>query len=90
MLTTTVTGGDTIATVVNWKEAVYKQLEFALSDVGILPPAGATIKVRELITQKDQPSFTYNATQKFQVPDLPARGAKVYRFTVVDQPPSLI
>ena len=34
---TTLTGGDVVATIVNWRERIWSDFEFRVEDLGIIP-----------------------------------------------------
>ena len=46
---TTLSSGEVIATVINWREVHYHNYSFYLSEVGVLPESGDSINIRELI-----------------------------------------
>lgn len=57
---TTTSKGDTVATVINWKETKLLYFKFYYSDIGLLPAKGTTYKIRDLTAQQDLDNITIN------------------------------
>ena len=60
VFSTTVTGGDTVAIIVNWRETVHSEFKFSFGDLGIVPSAGQSVQVTDLWTGEVVGVFDYS------------------------------
>ena len=81
---TTVTGGDTVAIIVNWRFEVLKEFSFTFGDLGIVPRANQIIKVVDQWTNELVGHFT-SASDVMTVTNIAKRGNFTYRFTTIDR-----
>lgn len=83
--TTKLGNGDTVAVIVNWNDLISDtNYKFKLSDIGVVPTHGKTIKVRNLFDHKDIATLLDPLdTTEVLVEDLPPRGSQIYQFSEV-------
>lgn len=81
---TKVTGGDTVAMIVNWRERKYKDFEFKIQDIGVDPANGQLIQVWDLWKHDLVGVFTPEELESFAVSEIPGHGNFVYKFKLVD------
>ena len=82
VFSTTVSGGDTVAIIVNWREVVQSEFKFTFGDLGIVPAAGQSVKVTDLWT--GEVVGVYDQSQEIGVQNIPGHGSFTYRFTLID------
>ena len=49
---TSVTGGDVVAMIINWREVSYKNFQFNLEEIGVVPTQGQVVEVYDLWTHE--------------------------------------
>jgi len=82
VFSTTLTGGDTVAIIVNWREVVHSEFKFTFGDLGIVPSAGQSVQVTDLWT--GEVVGTYDQSQEIGVQNIPGHSNFTYRFTLVE------
>ena len=81
---TTLSSGETVAVVVNWRETNYSRFEFSLFDIGIAP-RGGKIQVRDLISHEDIGIFEDSDYSANVVVDkLRGHGSKVLKLSILN------
>jgi hypothetical protein len=79
---TTVTGGDTVAVIVNWREVPYEEFTFNFYEIGVIPTANQLVEVTDLWTGVKV--GTFGPSQIVGVQTIAGHGNSVYRFHIVD------
>lgn len=79
---TVVTGGDTVAIIVNWKDTELENITLAGQNVGVVPRHGQNIKVTDLFTDQMLGIFDFQQLKTLPIPSIPSHGSAVYRFSV--------
>jgi len=81
---TTLSNGDTVAAIVNWRGTNYSDFKFKLSVIGIVPMPGYKVQVRDLLLHEDLETFEDRHDQsKVHITSLPAHGHKLYKFRLI-------
>ena len=83
---TRVTGGDTVAIVVNWHDKKLGQLSLGGYDVGIVPTQNEEVTMVDLWTNEVAGSFDFESIKKLPVPAISPHGCVVYRFSTLRKP----
>ena len=78
---TTVTGGDTVAIIVNWREVEHSDFTFCFEDLGVIPTSTQKVYITDLWTGKVV--GTFNPQQNVGVQNIPGHGNFVYKFSLV-------
>jgi alpha-galactosidase len=77
---TRVTGGDTVAIVVNWNDMELGLLPLGGQDVGVVPSRNEEVTVVDLWTNQVMGTFGFDELKTLPIPSIPAHGSLVYRF----------
>jgi alpha-galactosidase len=80
---TQVAGGDSVAIVVNWNDAVLKRISFAGYEIGIVPTLNEQVKMVDLWTNAVIGTFDFESLKKLPVSTIPPHGSLVYRFSIL-------
>lgn len=81
---TTLSDGDVVAAVVNWREIRWTNFKLMLSDIGVVPKDGDLINIRDLNEKKDLGTFAdKNDEATVKIDSIPGHGSKVYRFKLI-------
>lgn len=83
---TTVTGGDVVATIINWRETIWSDFQFRLEDIGVIPTTNQIVEVYDLWTHEVVGEYTLLETETFGVRNIPGHGNFTYKFTIKDYP----
>jgi len=83
---TKVTGGHTVATIVNWRETAHDNYTFRVQDLGIVARADQLIQVWDLWTHEMLGEYTTEEVENFGVSKIPGHGNFTFKFVVVDRP----
>jgi alpha-galactosidase len=79
---TTVTGGDTVAVIVNWREVVQSEFTFNFEELGVVPSSTQKVEITDLWT--GQVVGTFGPKQIVGVQNIPGHGNFVYKFSIID------
>ena len=83
--TTILSGGETVAAIVNWRETRWYNYSFQLSDLGIVPKEGDLIQIRDLNKKVDLGIYADKKDEAtVLIDELPGHGSKVYKFKVIE------
>ena len=77
---TRVTGGDTVAILVNWDDTELGLLPLGGQDVGVVPSRNEKVTVVDLWTNQVMGTFGFEELKTLPIPSIPPRGSVVYRF----------
>ncbi len=80
------TGGHTVATIVNWREHAHEDFEFRLQDLGIVARPDQLIQVWDLWTHEMLGEYTQEEIEYFGVKRIPGHGNFTFKFIVHDRP----
>ena len=83
---TTVSGGDQVAMIVNWREHAWHKFEFKPADIGVAMRANQLVQVWDLWTNEMLGEFTEQEIETFGVEKIPGHGNFVFKFKVIDRP----
>lgn len=83
---TTVSGGHTVATIVNWREHAWHDFEFRVQDLGVVVKPDQLIQVWDLWTHEMLGEYTEAEIETFGVQRIPGHGNFTFKFVVVDRP----
>jgi hypothetical protein len=79
---TTITGGDTVATIINWRESRYSDFKFNVSEIGIIPTADQVVEVYDMWSHQVVGTYSYMQIESFGVREIPGHGNFTYRFSL--------
>jgi len=83
---TTLSSGEVVAAIVNWRETTYKGFSFPFYDLYLYPGADQTISIYDMNTHEDLGHFDdKNLNGILHIDKIPGHGSKVFRFKVVDK-----
>jgi alpha-galactosidase len=77
---TVLTGGDTVAMVVNWNDTELGLLPVGGQDVGVVPCEHEKVTVVDLWTNQVLGTFDFERLKRLPIPSIPPHGSVVYRF----------
>lgn len=80
---TRVTGGDTVAIIVNWNETLQRGISLAAYEIGIVPTLNELVKVKDLWTNNVVGMFDFDELKKLPIPAIPPHASLVYRFSTL-------
>ena len=86
---TTITGGDTVAIVVNWQDTVNTNMTLMGQDVGVVPAPFQSVLVTDLWTNRTVGTFDFDTIKSLPIPPLQPHACVVYRFRLMDTSASL-
>ena len=82
--TTTLSNGDVVAAVVNWRQIRWTNYKFMLSDIAIVPKDGELVHIRDLNEKKDLGTFSDKDDEAVvKIDSIPGHGSKVYKFKLI-------
>lgn len=81
---TTVTGGDTVAVVVNWRETSKDEFAFSLYDLGIVPGPTQSIQATDMWTGEVVGTYSAQQAREFSVKGLAGHGNVSLRLSLVE------
>jgi alpha-galactosidase len=80
---TVVTGGDTVAIIVNWRDdSELTNVTFGGQDVGVVPSKSQVVYVTDLWTNRELGTFDFRQVKSLPIPSIPPHGCVVYQFSV--------
>lgn len=82
---TRVTGGDTVAIIVNWNDTILKGISLAGYEIGIVPTLNEEVKMVDLWTNIVVGRFDFDKLKKLPIPAIPPHASLVYRFSTLKQ-----
>ena len=86
--TTKVSGGHTVATIVNWRKTPKKNFKFHLKDIGVIARDDQIIEIWNLWAHKTLGEFKVADIERFIVERIPGHGNRTLKFIVKDKPSS--
>merc|ERR1712060_818920 len=81
---TKVTGGDTVAMIINWRERIHESFKFKVQDLGVIPADGQYVQVYDLWKHEMIGEYTIGEMEYFEVKNIPGHGNFTYKFKIVD------
>merc|ERR1712113_1237333 len=81
---TKVTGGDTVAMIINWRERIHESFKFKVQDLGVIPADGQYVQVYDLWKHEMIGEYTLGEMEYFEVKNIPGHGNFTYKFKIVD------
>lgn len=87
---TSVTGGDVVAMIINWREINYRNFQFNLEEIGVVPTQGQVVEVYDLWTHEVIGEYEANQVQTFGVSHIPGHGNYTFRFRIKQAPISAL
>ena len=82
---TTITGGHTVATIVNWREHAHENFEFKLQDLGVVARGDQLIQVWDLWTHEMLGEYAPSEIETFAVSKIPGHGNFTFKFVIKDR-----
>lgn len=83
---TSVTGGDVVAMIINWREVSYKNFQFNLEEIGVVPTQGQVVEVYDLWTHEVIGEYEDSEVQTFGVSHISGHGNYTFRFHIKQAP----
>jgi len=83
---TRVTGGDTVAIVVNWHDKQLGGISLGGYHIGIVPTHNEEVKMVDLWTNQVVGTLGFEELKKLPIPEIPPHGSVVYRFSTLRKP----
>ena len=83
---TTVTGGDTVAVIVNWGPIGYGKYTFDTVKIGLVPRPDQLVQVYCMWCHKVIGTYTQEQARTFSVSSIPSHGSWTLRFSLISKP----
>lgn len=83
---TRVTGGDTVAIIVNWNDTTLARHFLGAFKFGIVPTLKQQVTMTDLWTNEVVGTFGFEELKTLPIPAIPPHGSVVYRFSTLRKP----